>query len=56
MTAASRLATVLAISATATALCLSVLAGWQRGGTWPERVVWIAIGVVLVTCSPRLVR
>lgn len=59
MTAASRWATVLAVSATATALCLSVLAGWQRGGTWPERVVWIAIGMVLVTSAhllPALMR
>ncbi|KVK77170.1 hypothetical protein [Burkholderia sp. MSMB1498] len=59
MTAASRWATVLAVSATATALCLSVLAGWQRGGTWPERVVWIAIGVVLVMSAhllPALIR
>lgn len=54
MTAASRLATVLAVSATTTALCLSVLAGWQRGGTWPERVVWIAIGVVLVISAHLL--
>ena len=59
MTAASRWATVLAVSATATALCLSVLAGWQRGGTRPERVVWIAIGVVLVISAhllPALIR
>ncbi|KWH22716.1 hypothetical protein [Burkholderia multivorans] len=49
----------LAISATATALSLSVLAGWQRGGTWPERLIWIAIGVVLVTSAhllPALIR
>ncbi|KVN53094.1 hypothetical protein [Burkholderia anthina] len=49
----------LAISATATALSLSILAGWQRGGTWPERLIWIAIGVVLVTSAhllPALIR
>ncbi|MET3448183.1 hypothetical protein [Ralstonia sp. 1138] len=49
----------LAIAATGTALCLSVLAGWQRGGTLAERLVWVAIGVVLVACAhllPALVR
>lgn len=50
---------MLAITATGTALCLSVLAGWQRGGTLAERLVWIAIGMVLVACAhllPALVR
>lgn len=45
--------------ATTTALCLSVLAGWQRGGTLPERVVWITTGAVLVICAhllPALIR
>ncbi|MBR8165460.1 hypothetical protein KDW98_30440 [Burkholderia vietnamiensis] len=54
-----RSAFVLAVCATATALCLSVLAGWQRGGTLPERLIWIAIGVVLVTSAhllPALIR
>ncbi|AXW10007.1 hypothetical protein CJO90_05715 [Ralstonia solanacearum] len=49
----------LAIAATGTALCLSVLAGWQRGGTLAEQLVWVAIGVVLVACAhllPALVR
>ncbi|WP_296224951.1 hypothetical protein [Ralstonia sp. UBA689] len=49
----------LAIAATGTALCLSVLAGCQRGGSLPERLVWVAIGVVLVACAhllPALVR
>lgn len=49
----------LAIAATGTALCLSVLAGWQRGGSLAERLVWVAIGVVLVACAhllPALVR
>ncbi|QFS37630.1 hypothetical protein [Burkholderia cepacia] len=55
----SRWILALAMAATATALSLSVLAGWQRGGTWPERLIWIAIGVVLVTSAhllPALVR
>ncbi|WP_257250947.1 hypothetical protein [Burkholderia cepacia] len=55
----SRWIFALATAATATALSLSVLAGWQRGGTWPERLIWIAIGVVLVTSAhllPALVR
>lgn len=50
---------VLAIAATGTAICLSVLAGWQRGGFLPERLVWVAIGVVLVASAhllPALVR
>lgn len=50
---------VLAIAATGTASCLSVLAGWQRGGSLPERLVWVAIGVVLVVSAhllPALVR
>ncbi|KGV09416.1 hypothetical protein [Burkholderia pseudomallei] len=50
---------VLAVCTTATALCLSVLAGWQRGGTLPERLIWIAIGMVLVTSAhllPALIR
>ena len=59
MTVPSRLALILAAGATATALSLSVLAGWQRGGSMPERVVWVAIGVVLVVGAhllPSLVR
>ncbi|KML16219.1 MULTISPECIES: hypothetical protein [Burkholderia] len=49
----------LAALATATALSLSILAGWQRGGTLPERLIWIAIGTVLVTSAhllPALIR
>ncbi|KVE59877.1 hypothetical protein WI96_27550 [Burkholderia vietnamiensis] len=38
----------LAITATGTSVCMSVLAGWQRGGWLSERLVWIATGVVLV--------
>lgn len=59
MTVPARLAFVLAVGATATALSLSVLAGWQRGGSLPERVVWVAIGVMLVVGAhllPALVR
>ncbi|API73558.1 hypothetical protein [Ralstonia pseudosolanacearum] len=50
---------VLAVGATGTAICLSVLAGWQRGGSLPERLVWVAIGIVLVVGAhllPALVR
>lgn len=49
----------LAIAATGTAIFLSVLAGWQRGGSLAERVVWVAVGVVLVVSAhllPALVR
>ncbi|MPV71437.1 hypothetical protein [Burkholderia sp. BE17] len=54
-----RWAFALAILATTTALSLSVMAGWQRGGTLPERLIWIAIGTVLVTSAhllPALIR
>ncbi|MDF3095085.1 hypothetical protein [Burkholderia semiarida] len=56
---AQRRAAALAAAATATALSLSVLAGWQRGGTLPERIVWVATGVVLVFTAhllPALIR
>jgi hypothetical protein len=43
-----RPALALAVAATATAVCMSVLAGWQRGGWLSERLVWVAVGVVLV--------
>ncbi|ARL10543.1 hypothetical protein [Burkholderia pseudomallei] len=52
-------ALALAIAATATALSLSILAGWQRGGALAERVVWVAIGIVLVVSAhllPALIR
>ncbi|MBF3536337.1 hypothetical protein ISG10_01755 [Burkholderia pseudomallei] len=49
-----RWALSLAVLATATALSLSILAGWQRGGTLPERLIWIAIGTVLVTSAHQL--
>lgn len=59
MMQANRWALVLATGATGTALCLSVLAGWQRGGSLAERLAWVAIGVVLVASAhllPALVR
>ncbi|WP_342320557.1 hypothetical protein [Burkholderia pseudomallei] len=59
MTAKSRWALVLAVGATATALSLSILAGWQRGGSLSERAVWVVIGMVLVTSAhvlPALLR
>lgn len=46
--------TLLAVTATATAVCLSILAGWQRGGWMTERVLWIAVGVVLVVAAHLL--
>jgi hypothetical protein len=45
---------LLAVSATATAACLSVIAGWQRGGLLAERVLWVAVGVVLVLAAHLL--
>jgi hypothetical protein len=41
----------LALAATATALSISALAGWQRGGSLSERLVWISISVVLVVSA-----
>lgn len=46
--------TLLACAATTTAICLSALAGWQRGGWLPERLLWVAIGVVLVVACHLL--
>jgi hypothetical protein len=54
MTAMSRRAFALAIGATGTAVSLSVQAGLQRGGTLPERAVWIALGIVLVVSAHLL--
>ncbi|MFG7076898.1 hypothetical protein ACGYV5_26780 [Burkholderia pseudomallei] len=59
MTATSRWALALAIGATGTAAILSILTGLQRGGTLPERLVWVAVGLVLVVSAhllPALVR
>lgn len=49
-----RWAFALAIAATGTAITLSILSGWQRGGSIPERLVWVAIGIVLVTSAHLL--
>ena len=54
-----RPALLLAVVATGTAVSMSVLAGWQRGGWLAERLVWVAIGVVLVVSAhllPALIR
>ena len=39
---------LLALAATITAACLSILSGWQRGGLFGERVLLVCVGVVLV--------
>jgi hypothetical protein len=44
----------LAVAATGTAVFISVLAGWQRGGWLVERIAWVAIGVVLVASAHLL--
>ncbi|MFM0174617.1 hypothetical protein PQR33_35380 [Paraburkholderia sediminicola] len=41
----------LALASSATALGVSVLAGWQRGGLLAERIAWVAIGAVLVVSA-----
>ncbi|KGU71289.1 hypothetical protein [Burkholderia pseudomallei] len=59
MTSTHRPALLLAIGATSTAVSLSILAGWQRGGSLAEQLAWVAIGVVLVMSAhllPALVR
>jgi hypothetical protein len=43
-----RPALALAVAATGTAICMSVLAGWQRGGWLSERLVCVAVSVVLI--------
>lgn len=45
---------LLAVAATVTAACLSILAGWQRGGFLAERALWVAVGVVLVVAAHLL--
>jgi hypothetical protein len=45
---------LLALAATATATCLAILAGWQRGGLLAERVLLTCIGVVLVVAAHLL--
>ncbi|CAK0406500.1 putative twin-arginine translocation pathway signal protein [Burkholderia pseudomallei] len=59
MKVASRSAFGLATVATGTAVSLSILTGLQRGGTWPERLVWVSVGIVLVVSAhllPTLIR
>lgn len=50
----SWLTLAMAAAATTTGVCMSVLAGWQRGGDLPERLVWVAIGIVLIVCAHLL--
>jgi len=45
---------LLALAATVTAACLSIVAGWQRGGLFAERVLLICVGVVLVVAAHLL--
>ncbi|MFM0356132.1 hypothetical protein PQR12_21765 [Paraburkholderia nemoris] len=45
---------LLALAATMTAACLSILAGWQRGGLFAERVLLVCVGVVLVVAAHLL--
>ncbi|CAJ9335045.1 putative twin-arginine translocation pathway signal protein [Burkholderia pseudomallei] len=49
-----RWAFALALAATGTAITLSILSGWQRGGSLPERLVWVAMGIVLVASAHLL--
>ncbi len=48
------IAFAMATAATATGISLSMLAGWQRGGSLAERLAWVAIGVVLVVSAHLL--
>jgi hypothetical protein len=38
----------LGVAATGTAVCMSVIGAWQRGGWLGERLVWVAVSVVLI--------
>lgn len=49
-----RWAFALALAATGTAITLSIMSGWQRGGSIPERLVWVAMGIVLVASAHLL--
>lgn len=44
----------LAIGATTIATCMSVLSGSQRGGLLPERMVWVALNMMMVFCAHLL--
>lgn len=46
-----QVARILASAATLVALCLSIAAGWQRGGLMFERLIWIALGIILVLAT-----
>ncbi|MDE1009492.1 MAG: hypothetical protein OSB38_27890 [Paraburkholderia fungorum] len=45
---------LLALASTTTAACLSILAAWQRGGLFAERVLLVCVGVVLVVAAHLL--
>lgn len=45
---------LLALAATLTAVSLSILSGWQRGGLLAERVLLVCVGVVLVVAAHLL--
>jgi hypothetical protein len=44
----------LAIAATGTSACVSVIAAWERGGQLAERLVWVGIGIVLLLSAHLL--
>ena len=45
---------LLALAATITAACMSIVAGWERGGLLWERVLLVCVGVVLVVAAHLL--
>jgi len=45
---------LLALAATVTGVCISILAGWQRGGLVAERVLLVGVGVVVVVAAHLL--
>lgn len=47
-------ALMLAVGLTTTSICMSVLAGGQRGGSLLERLVWQALGGMMVLCAHLL--
>lgn len=47
-------AMALAMTATGTSACISVIAAWERGGQLAERLVWVGIGMVLLLSAHLL--
>lgn len=47
-------AMALAMTATGTSACISVIAAWERGGQLAERLIWVGIGMTLLLSAHLL--